>query len=199
MSCLPFSDSCERNKGPILEVLKQVFPERGRVLEIGSCSGQHVVFFAPEFPGLSWQPSDCAEYLPGLEARIGQQGSVNVLEPLCLDVRKAWPAGSYDAAFSSNTAHIMGWEAVCAMFAGVGRALTPGGVFCLYGPFNEEGEFTSDSNREFDQGLRARDPSMGIRDREALDSLAGDHQMKLRQQFRLPANNCVLVFQKIDG
>jgi hypothetical protein len=194
MPKLPFSESCERNKIPILQVLKEVFPVRGKVLEIGSCSGQHMVYFAPEFPGLTWQPSDCEDNLPGLEARIRQQGTANVLEPISLDVTESWPGDSYDVVYSSNTAHIMAWEAVEAMFAGVGTALLPGGVFCLYGPFNEEGSYTSASNREFDRSLRARNPSMGIRNREALESLARGHQMELKQQFRLPANNCVLVF-----
>lgn len=199
MITLPFSDSCERNKAPILEVLKAVLPGQGDVLEIGSCTGQHVVFFAPHFPGLRWQPSDCDEHLEGLAARLSQQGSPGIFAPLALDVTGVWPERKFDAVYSSNTAHIMSWEAVCAMFEGVGKVLRPGGVFCLYGPFNEGGSFTAASNREFDLSLRSRDASMGIRDREALESLALGHQMKLTQQFRLPANNCVLVFIKSES
>jgi SAM-dependent methyltransferase len=198
MSKLPFSEACERNKQPILEALGQVLPTRGQVLEIGSCTGQHAVFFAPSFPELSWQPSDQMEYLEGLFARIRLQGSPNILEAIELDVRKEWPGQLFDAVYSSNTAHIMSWESVCAMFAGVGRCLLPGGVFCLYGPFNEGGQFTSVSNQEFDCGLRARDASQGIRDLEALDALAAGQQMKLAKQFRLPANNCLLVFRKSE-
>jgi len=199
MSCLQFSDACERNKEPILEALHRVFPGRGKVLEIGSCTGQHLVFFAPAFPGLTWQPSDREEHLEGLSERIRQQGSPNILQAIELDVMKAWPGQCFDAIYSSNTAHIMGWEPVCAMFEGVGESLLPGGVFCLYGPFNEGGKFISASNEEFDRSLRVRDPAMGIRDLEALDSLAHRHQMKLKQQFRLPANNCLLVFHKEEG
>jgi cyclopropane fatty-acyl-phospholipid synthase-like methyltransferase len=196
MSNLPFSEACERNKEPILEALGQLFPSRGQVLEIGSCTGQHIVFFAPSFSALSWQPSDQMEYLEGLSARIRLEGSPNILEAIELDVLKEWPGQLFDAVYSSNTAHIMSWESVCAMFAGVGKCLLPGGVFCLYGPFNEGGRFTSASNEEFDRSLRARDPAQGIRDLDALDSLALGQQMKLQQQFRLPANNCLLVFRK---
>ena len=112
---------------------------------------------------------------------------------------KDWPGQAFDAVYSSNTAHIMSWESVCAMFAGVGNCLLPGGAFCLYGPFNEGGRFTSASNEEFDRSLRARDPAQGIRDLEALESLALGQNMKMQQQFRLPANNCLLVFQKSEG
>jgi len=196
MSNLPFSEACERNKEPILEALGRIFPTSGRVLEIGSCTGQHLVFFAPSFPELSWQPSDQLDYLEGLSARIRLEGSPNILEAIELDVSKEWPGQLFDAVYSSNTAHIMSWESVCAMFAGVGSCLLPGGVFCLYGPFNEGGRFTTVSNQEFDCSLRARDATQGIRDLEALETLASGQQMKLTQQFRLPANNCLLVFHK---
>jgi len=196
MSGLPFSEACERNKKYILDALHRVFPDRGQVLEIGSCTGQHVVFFAPSFPELSWQPTDQRGYLEGLSARIRKEGSPNILEAAELDVTKAWPEQRFDAVYSSNTAHIMAWESVCAMFKGVGRSLVPGGVFCLYGPFNEGGRFTSASNEEFDRGLRARDPVQGIRDLEALELLAQGQKLQLKQQFRLPANNCLLVFCK---
>ena len=196
MSNLPFSEACERNKEPILEALGRIFPTSGRVLEIGSCTGQHLVFFAPSFPELSWQPSDQLDYLEGLSARIRLEGSPNILEAIELDVSKKWPGRIFDAVYSSNTAHIMSWESVCAMFAGVGSCLLPGGVFCLYGRFNEGGRFTTVSNQEFDCSLRARDATQGIRDLEALETLASGQQMKLTQQFRLPANNCLLVFHK---
>ena len=196
MSNLPFSEACERNKEPILQALGRIFPTSGRVLEIGSCTGQHLVFFAPSFPELSWQPSDQLDYLEGLSARIRLEGSPNILEAIELDVSKEWPGQLFDAVYSSNTAHIMSWESVCAMFAGVGSCLLPGGVFCLYGPFNEGGRFTTVSNQEFDCSLRARDATQGIRDLEALETLASGQQMKLTQQFRLPANNCLLVFHK---
>jgi SAM-dependent methyltransferase len=193
---LPHSESCERNKEPILEVLQQLLPSSGKILEIGSGTGQHIVHFAPHFPLLQWQPSDRDEYLQGLTARVRQEGSLNILPPIMLDVLGQWPDGVFDAAYSANTSHIMGWDAVCATFAGLGALLVPGGLYCLYGPFNQDGRFTADSNREFDSHLRSRDPEMGLRDLEALESLANNNQMVLQKQFPMPANNQVLVFRK---
>ena len=196
MNPMPYSESCDRNKAPILEVLLQLLPGNGKILEIGSGTGQHVVHFAPKFPGLQWQTSDRDEYLQGLVARVKQEGSQNVLPPIKLDVLEKWPDEDFDAVYSANTAHIMGWDAVCATFTGVGAHLTHGGVYCLYGPFNQDGGFTSDSNRKFDRHLRIRDPEMGLRDIEALESQARANQMILQQQFSMPANNQILVFQK---
>lgn len=196
---LPYSEACERNKEPILNALLQVLPKRGSVLEIGSCTGQHVVYFSPSFPDVCWQPSDQAEYLEGLSARIRQQSSANIAAPVELNVFNHWPRQSFDAVYSANTAHIMSWDAVCAMFSGVGDVLVTGGTFCLYGPFNLEGRFTSASNEAFDSSLRMRDPEMGIRDLESLELLANSNQMSLGRQFELPANNRMLVFLKNEG
>ena len=196
MSNLPFSPACERNKVPIGDALEDVLPVGGDVLEIGSGTGQHVVYLASRFARLRWQPSDRADCLPGLVARVEQEAGENVLPPVELDVCGEWPARRFDAAYSANTAHIMGWDAVCSMFAGVGACLKTGGVFCLYGPFNEQGQYTSASNAEFDRDLRLRDPAMGIRDRESLESLAEDQGMSLRNVFKLPANNQLLVFYR---
>jgi hypothetical protein len=192
---LPFAEACERNKGPILEALLPRLPRRGLALEIGSGSGQHVVYFAPHFDRLSWQPSDCREHLPGLNARIRAEGGPNVLPALELDVLGPWPDREFAAAYSANTAHIMSWPAVCAMFAGIGRRLTPGGTFCLYGPFNIGGAFTAPSNETFHRQLRARDPAMGLRDTGALDALARKHHMVLEERVALPANNQLLLFR----
>jgi cyclopropane fatty-acyl-phospholipid synthase-like methyltransferase len=199
MSELPYSEACERNKQPILEVLQLALPRQGQVLEIGSCTGQHAVFFAAALTGLTWQPSDQAEYLSGLTARIQEQGTENILEALQLDVTKSWPERHFNAAYSANTAHIMDWVAVCSMFAGVGKGLLNDGVFCLYGPFNENGAFTSQSNEVFDRSLRARDPGMGIRDLEALEKLALGHNLYFEKQYPLPANNSLLVFRKTES
>jgi SAM-dependent methyltransferase len=193
---LPFAEACERNKEPILGWLLRLLPGRGRVLEIGSGTGQHVVHFAPRFARLSWQPSERRELLPGLNARIRSEGCANVLPAFELDVFGAWPDREYAALYSANTAHILSWQGVCAMFAGVGRRLSSTGPFCLYGPFNIGGRFTSASNGAFDKALRERDPEMGLRDAEALDSLARDHQMALQECIRMPANNLLLVFRR---
>lgn len=193
---LPFAEACERNRQPILDVLQQEFPARGKVLEIGSATGQHVVYFAPRMSGLCWQPSDCSEYLPGLAARLQLEGSDNIQTAIELDVLQTWPDRQFDAVFSSNTAHIMSWPAVCAMFRGVARVMKTGGVFCLYGPFNEDGAYTSESNGIFDRQLKSRNPEMGIRNRQALNELARDEGLQAAGRHAMPANNQVLVFRK---
>lgn len=194
-SPLPFSEACERNKEPILQALLPLLPSRGHVLEIGSGTGQHVVYFAPHRSELSWQPTERRELLADLNARIRLEGRANVLPAIELNVEEAWPDHQFAAAYSANTAHIMSWAAVCAMFAGVGGRLPPGGAFCLYGPFQAGGSHTAASNAEFDRQLRASDPEMGLRDIDALAQLAGSHQMRLEGRRELPANNQLLVFR----
>ena len=197
MSILPCSAASDRNRHPILEQLLRLMPADALVLEIGSGWGQHAVFFCQAIPGLSWQCSDRREELPVLRQRLEQEGSPGIRPPIVLDVLKnSWPAGEFEAVFSANTAHIMSWPAVRATFAGVGACLVAGGLFFLYGPFNIGGRFTAPSNAAFDRGLRARKPEMGIRDLEALESLACNHQMKLQERISMPANNYLLVFKK---
>lgn len=197
MASIPWSSSAERNRQPILGVLQQCFPDEGTVLEVGSGTGQHAVFMTRHLTGIRWQPSDREENLSGLDACFMTEGNDRILPLIKLDVLKdPWPGRSYDAAFSSNTAHIMPWEAVIAMFAGVGEHLLRGARFCLYGPFNIDNRFTSPGNAQFDASLRTQDPQMGIRDLAALEGLAGLHQMALEQKVAMPANNFTLVFRK---
>ena len=193
---LPYSEACERNQAPILEWLLEILPQRGRVLEVGSGTGQHVVHFAPAFNKLSWQPSEREESLEGLNARIRAEAPANVLPAILLDVRAAWPHERFDACYSANTAHIMSWAEIRAMFAGVGTRLRPGAPLCIYGPFKDNGTFTSESNRLFDQDLRSRNPDMGLRDIRDLEALAQEHDMRLAARHAMPANNLLLVFTK---
>lgn len=199
---LPFSEACERNKEPILEVLENHLPNRGLVLEIGSGTGQHAVYFAGKLKTVKWLPSDVAENLPGLAARIEAEGSDNIQAPIELDVNSdisSWPERVVSAVFSANTAHIMDWKSVRAMFAKVGEKLKERGVFCLYGPFNEEGKYTSDSNRAFDLQLKSQDPDMGLRDVQTLETLAAKSNMQMIDQVRMPSNNQTLVFRRNDN
>jgi SAM-dependent methyltransferase len=194
---LPVSDACERNKGPILSVLRTCLAHRAQVLEIGSGTGQHAVHFARHLPHLVWQPTEQLSYLPDLAARVRLEGSVNLRPPTVLDVHQAvWPARSVDAVFTANTLHIMAWTAVTALYRGVGEVLAPGGVLCVYGPFRYRGGYTSDSNREFDRMLQERDPLSGIRDIEAVCELARSYGVSLAADHDLPANNRLLVFYK---
>jgi len=190
-----FSQSCENNKGPILDVLLPLLRRQRACLEIGSGTGQHAAFFAARLPHLVWQTSDVAGNHASINAWIDGVG--NARPPMVLDVDgDDWPARRYDAAFSANTAHIMHWPTVVNMFHGVSGILEPGAVFALYGPFNYQGEYTSPSNQHFDRTLRASDPGMGIRDYEAVVELASSAGMTLLADHDMPANNRTLLWQR---
>ena len=151
---LPFSAACERNKDPILEVLRLRFADRTQVLEIGSGTGQHAVYFARQLGHLTWHPTEQLVYLADLTERVKLEGPRNLRPPMLLDVSQAvWPVRGVDALFTANTLHIMSWPEVMALFNGIGTVLAPAGVLCIYGPFRYSGRYTSDSNREFDQML----------------------------------------------
>jgi SAM-dependent methyltransferase len=186
----------ERNKGPILDVLRRVFPAAGRVLEIASGSGQHVVHFARHLPGLEFQPSDMDdENLASIRAWRRDEQLGNVLEPVRLDVLDAaWPVGPCAAAFNANMIHIAPWPCAEALFGGLGRYLAAGGVFVQYGPFRIGGAHTADSNAAFDADLRRRNPAWGVRDLEAVETLARRQGLVLRERVPMPANNQSLVF-----
>ncbi len=196
----PFAESCEENKFPILQVLETEFKNKTHVLEIGSGTGQHAVFFSERLPHLRWQPSDRAENLAGIQAWRRETQATNLLPPLALDVSSNhWPEQHYDAVFSANTTHIMHWEEVEKLFAGVARLMTPDACFCLYGPFNYQGRFTSASNARFDQWLKQQDPLRGIRDVGDLMALGTIHGLQLTRDHAMPANNRTLVWEKIDS
>jgi SAM-dependent methyltransferase len=197
---LPFSAACERNKDPILEVLRIRFADRTRILEIGSGTGQHAVHFARALTHLVWHPTEQLAYLADLALRVKQEGPHNLRAPTVLDVRQTlWPLRSVDGMFTANTLHIMSWPEVTAMYRGVGAVLAPGGVFCVYGPFRYAGRYTSDSNEEFDRVLRERDPNSGVRDIEAVAALAVQYGLRLDADHDLPANNRLVVFTKEPG
>lgn len=193
----PFAESSEQNKSAILPVLREEFADCRRVLEIGSGTGQHAVFFAGELPHLQWYSSDVAENLPGITLWLSEYPGNNLHGPLALDVTQPdWPLDQVDGVYSANTAHIMHWHMVQAMFAGVGRLLANGGRFCLYGPFNYHGDYTSDSNAQFDDWLKARDPGSGLRDIDDLITLAQASGLRLLRDHAMPVNNRTLVWEK---
>lgn len=196
----PFSQACENNKEPILTILRGVFADRRRLLEIGSGTGQHAVHFASQLPHLHWQTSDLAENHPAINAWIDDFPAANLARPVALDVTAAdWPAGPFDAFFSANTCHIMPWPAVQAMFAGIARVAASPAMLVLYGPFNYDGRFTSDSNARFDHYLKERAPHQGIRDSEAIIELAEGAGLRLAEDHPMPANNRLLVFASAVG
>lgn len=247
----PFSPASERNRDPILAVLREYFSDRKRVLEIGSGTGQHAVHFAAAMPWLQWQCSDRAEYLPGIRQWLDEAALANTPAPIELDVAsESWrlpsllpalrlarerqgegapgvvsqdqerphPASGhllpqagegnsrkkkgnqeFGAVFSANTLHIMGWNEVEAFFAGLRNVLADDATVVVYGPFNDGGAFTSDSNRAFDASLKARDTRMGLRDVEAVDALARAVGMQLVDDVAMPANNRCLVWRRSVG
>jgi cyclopropane fatty-acyl-phospholipid synthase-like methyltransferase len=202
VASLPFSEACERNKGPILEVLRRhLAMTRGIVLEVGAGTGQHAVHLARHLPGLTWQPTEQAAHLAMLSVRVAAEKVPNLLLPRELDVaQRDWPCGrdAVDAVFTANTFHIMAWPQVQAFFRGTGEALRPGGLLLVYGPFRYAGQYTSHSNHTFDDALRARDPASGIRDFEAVDELAAAQGMLLLDDAAMPANNQLLVWRRRD-
>jgi cyclopropane fatty-acyl-phospholipid synthase-like methyltransferase len=198
-SSKPYSTACERNRKPILEVLHRHFLDRMRVLEIGSGTGQHAVYFAGNLPQLTWQTSDRQENHPGIHAWLEDAQLANVLAPLDLDVNGQWPQVRYDAIFSANTLHIMSWREVQRLFEHLPAVMADDSKLVIYGPFNYGGRFTSDSNASFDRSLKATASHMGIRDFEAVDQLAQDIGLHLLEDCAMPANNRCLVWQRIGA
>lgn len=198
------SPSAERNREPILAVLREVLPPAGRVLEIASGTGQHAICFAGALPGLDWQPSDPdADARASIAAWIAHAGLANVRAPLALDVHQAdWgvqPVNALDqidAVVCINMIHISPWSATQALFAGASRRLVDGGVLYLYGPYKRGGAQTSPSNDAFDQQLRSRDPAWGVRDMEAVVALGASVGLVCDEPIAMPANNFSLVFRK---
>jgi SAM-dependent methyltransferase len=187
-----------RNRDPILAVLRDVLPARGVVLEIASGSGEHAAYFAQALPGLAWQPSDAdAAALASIRAYRDLHGASNLLPPLRIDARDPpWPVEKVDAVVSINMIHIAPWSACEGLFLGASQALRQGGKLILYGPFNIDGKFTAPSNEAFDQSLRERDQSWGIRDLADVAACAARNGMSLVTKVEMPANNLTVVFSR---
>ncbi len=193
----PYSESCDQNKDPILEIIQPRLQDCRSVLEIGSGTGQHAVYFASKLPHLVWHTSDQRDYLPGIRCWLEDANLQNLEAPIELNVSSsAWPQMQVDAVFTANTCHIMHDEDVAAMFQGVGQILGDRGKLFVYGPFNYHGDYTSDSNRRFDDWLHARDSRSGIKHFEELDRLAVSAGLSLQEDLAMPANNRILYWQK---
>jgi cyclopropane fatty-acyl-phospholipid synthase-like methyltransferase len=192
----PFSQACANNGPPILMQLTRLLASSKTVLEIGSGTGQHAIYFAAALPHLVWQPSDLAENHEGIQCWINESGTSNVLPPYALDVRQAaHHTKIYDAVFMANTLHIMNWFTVEHCFTIIAQHLDANGLLIVYGPFNYDGKFTSESNERFDQWLKAADEERGIRDIERVNKLAGDLGLFLEEDIAMPANNRLLVWR----
>lgn len=192
----PFSEACERNKAPILQCLLPLYAPLRSVFEVGSGTAQHALHFAAAMPQLRWQCSETPAQLALLERGLAGHGLPNLPPPLCFAAGQPWPAEPADAVFTANTLHIMGWDEVQRLFAGLGAWLPAQGLFTAYGPFNYAGRFTSDGNARFDASLRAADPRRGIRDFEAVDALARGAGLQLLEDRAMPANNRCLTWRR---
>ncbi|MNR88163.1 Methyltransferase domain protein [compost metagenome] len=193
-----FSAASERNREPILAVLQQELATSRTVLEVGSGTGQHAVFFAAQMPHLLWQTSDLQQNHASIAAWMQEANLPNVLAPLVLDMEQPqWPQQTYDAVYTANTCHIMAWHQVQNMFAGAAQRLNAGGKLCVYGPFNYDGKFTSEGNAQFDAALRAQAAHMGIRDSAEVNQLAQEQGLQLQADHAMPANNRLLVWQRV--
>jgi len=191
---IPFSEACERNKKPILDVIRPNLQMVKSVLEVGSGTAQHAIHFAGEFPDLQWQTSDQKEYLPGIRAQLDNAQLNNVLLPLTLDVNQSqWIPDKkrFPLIYTANTLHIMAWPDVCAFFEGLPQAVTESAQLIIYGPFKYGGQFTSESNAGFDETLRSRGAGSAIRDFEAVNKLAEASGFKLLADYKMPANNLI--------
>jgi cyclopropane fatty-acyl-phospholipid synthase-like methyltransferase len=194
---LNFSSASERNKVPILEVLKAELVHITEVWEVGSGTGQHAVFFAAELPHLMWQTTDLKKNHPDIQARVRDAQLPNLKPPVELDVNLfPWSLESVQSVFTANTLHIISQSSVQAFFKGIGQSLQKGGKLCVYGPFKYQGHFTSDSNEQFDRQLKQRDPDSGIRDVEWVKQLAEAADCSLQTDHEMPANNRLLVWKK---
>ena len=193
----PFSQACENNKLAISRTLEPYLKQGGSLLEIGSGTGQDGLYLSSIYPRLNWQTSDQPEYLAGINAWVREANRDNFIAPIELDVNDAvWTDKYVDFVFSSNTVHIMSPDEVSSMFRFVPSALKTEGLFFLYGPFNYNGEFTSESNAQFNDWLRAQAPHRAIRDFEAVDQLARENGLRLVEDHAMPANNRLLVWRK---
>ncbi|WP_082716365.1 MULTISPECIES: DUF938 domain-containing protein [Burkholderia] len=193
-----WAPATERNREPILDVLKRVLPVRGTVLEIASGTGQHAIHFAAALPDLVWQPTDTeAAARASIAAWAADAALPNLRAPLALDVCvEPWPLAAADAIVCINMIHIAPWAAACALFDGAARVLPDGGVLYLYGPYRRGGAHTAESNAQFDAQLRSRDPAWGVRDLETVAELGRAADLALDEIVEMPANNLSVVFRK---
>jgi Protein of unknown function (DUF938) len=193
-----YAPATERNREAILSVLKSILPTQGKVLEIAGGTGEHITFWAPYFPNITWQPSDPDPmHLASIEGWIAQLPAANILSPVQIDVtNQTWGIDSVEVILCVNMIHIAPWAACLGLLQGAQSLLSKGGLLYLYGPFKQQGKHTAPSNEAFDLSLRAQDPSWGVRDLEAVIDSAQKYDLHVQQVIPMPANNLSVVFCK---
>jgi len=199
----PYSAAAERNREPILAVLRRALPASGTVLEIASGTGEHAVWFAANLPGIAIQPSDPDdEHRASIAAWTRFTGVANVRAPLAIDVTvPAWEVDegvpkAIAAVLCINMIHISPWAATLGLMRGAGTLLPPGGALYLYGAYKRGGAHTAPSNASFDASLRARDPAWGVRDLEAVTAAAADAGLAPESVIEMPANNLSVILRR---
>lgn len=194
----PYSESCDQNRDHILSIISPLFSSCKNVLEIGSGTGQHAIYFAERMPQLKWYTSDCQDYHAGINSWLSESGLKNIEKPFELNVSTSkWPTMNVDAIFTANSVHIMSNEDVTNLIKGVGALLKSKGSFVIYGPFNYKGKYTSESNQRFDQWLKERNPLSCIKHFEEMVEQANNNGMSLSTDYEMPANNRILHFTRL--
>ena len=195
----PYSESSDQNKDVICEVISPILSGVSSVLEIGSGTGQHAIFFAEKMPHLMWYTSDRQDYISGINCWLEDTKVSNVVAPVELDVSNSiWPLQKMDAVFTANTVHIMSQDEVEHLIKGSSAVIKPGGHLLIYGPFNYNGNYTSESNEKFDQWLKSRDVLSCIKAFEAVRELALENGLLLKKDYAMPANNRILHFIRMN-
>ena len=192
----PYAESCDQNKDVIHQVIQPYLKPGSEVLEIASGTAQHAVYIAGLNPQVQWQTSDRSDYLPGIRNWLSFACLDNLIDPIALDVCGTWPSKQYDLVFTSNSLHIMNESEAEACIRGAAQRLKPLGFFITYGPFNYNGEFTSESNREFEGWLKQNNPHSGIKHFETLNEIAVHSGLELSEDVEMPANNRILIWQR---
>ena len=193
-----FSPSTERNRGHILPVLQRILPDAASVLEVGSGTGEHAVYFCAHMPWLHWQPTEGdPAAIDSITAWISHSGLPNIETPLELELNsETWPVRHADAVVAINVLHYSPWSSTAALFRGAARVLPKGGIVYCYGPYRRNGAHTAPSNAAFDEWLHDVDPGFGVRDLEAVEAEAREHGFRLDEVIEMPANNFSLIFRR---
>lgn len=192
----PYALSCDKNSAPILEVLKDYLPGHHALLEVGAGTGQHAVFMAPHFKELTWTLADLQDRHEGIQMWLKDFPRANVEGPVEYEVGKdPLPEGDFDVVFTANTLHIMPWSLCLQLFDDL-SVLKNDSLFIVYGAFNYEGKYTSESNENFDKWIKGKFPGGGIRDFEKIEEELRSRRFSLVKDHEMPANNRMLIFQK---
>ena len=193
---LGYSQAAENNKAPIADILGRHLPSNATVLEIGSGTGQHALHMSDTIPGITWLPSEREAVVPILRANLALYGSNNIQLPLLLDLADfSWSGDPVDVVYAANVMHIVSESLGERLVQLAAEALKPSGLLMLYGPYKYDGQFTTESNATFDQWLKDRDPASGLRDFGALIATAQCVGLTLTQDYAMPANNQMLIFE----